>query len=106
MFFGFFLVFSISTLIYCLIHYKLTLFEEKDPNIYLAGIHNIYFRDTEEKIEYFNGVPNLGNTGEISFDCYIGECEECTDIYCDYYKFYPRKECSKQCSSHYVFATC
>lgn len=91
---GYFFSFILSTLIYCLIHYKIIL-EENDPVIDLSGIQNISFYSSDERKEYYPGISNLGETGQLIFDCYSGFCSAWRDIYYEYTKDILTYECSK-----------
>ena len=58
--------------------------EEKDPDIDLTGLKSFYFERSLNEYEYSPEMSNLGNTGNIYLDCYLGECtyeeiETCTD---------------------------
>ena len=85
--------FILSTIRYCLYTYKIKKLEEHDPFIDLSGVQSLSFsKTTSNNPEYNSVVPNLGYTGELSFDCYKGlyfylapdECypEECGDNKC------------------------
>ena len=93
---GYFFSFILSTLIYCLIHFKIIL-QENDPNIDLSGIKDISFYSIDKRIEYQPGMSNLGETGQLIFDCYTGFCSAWTDIYYEYTKKVPYYECSNRC---------
>ena len=78
---GYFISFILSTLIYFIIHNKLIILEEKDPDIDLSGIKDIFFYSKDGRQEYQPEVSNLGETGELIFDCYTGYCTAWTDRY-------------------------
>lgn len=96
---GYFFSFILSTLIYCLIHFKIIL-QENDPNIDLSGIKDISFNSFDKRLEYQPGISNLGETGQLILDCYTGFCRAWTDIYYEYTKKVPNYECSNYCRTH------
>jgi len=75
--------FTLSTIRYCLYTYKIKKLEEHDPFIDLSGVQSFSFSKTaSNNPEYNSVVPNLGYTGELSFDCYKGLCKYHTQYEC------------------------
>ena len=93
------LLLIISTIIYCLITYKLKIIEMDDPNIYLTGITSFSFNYKKPyNPEYFPKEPNLGNTGNLIFDCYKGLCrysyiDTCSKTICEYNSITETNDC-------------
>jgi hypothetical protein len=67
---GYFISFILSTLIYFIIHNKLIILEENDPDIDLSGIKDILFYYRNKRQEYKPEMSNLGETGELIFVLY------------------------------------
>ncbi len=78
------ILFGLITFNYCQSYYFFSYMEEKDPDIDLTGLKSFYFEKSLNKYEYSPEMSNLGNTGSIYLDCYLGECtyeefDTCTD---------------------------
>ena len=77
-----FLLFNVTllTLSITLIAYSSSFHSYKDippHDITIKGLKNISFEKNNYKnIEYYSGMPRLGETGDINFDCYSGICVE------------------------------
>ena len=95
---GYFISFILSTLIYFIIHNKLIILEENDPDIDLSGIKDILFYSSNKRQEYQPEMSNLGETGELIFDCYTGYCTAWTDIYYESTRKVASYDCSEYCS--------
>ena len=86
--------FVIGTVNYCLSRYNLKYLGEDDPDIDLTGIKSFDFiQDTYNYLntDYYEGKPNLGNTGKIYIVCYDGKCKYgrddiCTRTECETYE--------------------
>ena len=78
----FFISFALTTLNFCLNKYELKLLEENDPEIYLTGLKGFQFEKEHYDMEYNDGISNLGKTGRIEFECYMGECTYEYSYYC------------------------
>ena len=98
----------LSTINYCLIHYSLEFLEENDPDIDVGGLRTFSFNRHYKSFEYSPGISNLGTTGKISVDCYLGKCkvliedktcyDEDGDEYdCSTYKYFSNYSCSNDC---------
>ena len=103
---GYFISFILSTLIYFIIHNKLIILEEKDPDIDLSGIKDIRFITSNKRQEYRPEVTNLGETGELILDCYTGYCIAWTDIYYESTRKVASYDCSQKCSGIKDRCTC
>ena len=100
------ILFALVTINYCLSFYTLNYMEEIDPDIDLTGIKSFNFISSSN-YEYSPGMSNLGKTGKIYLDCFIGECitstiEDCTDSdgndsTCTEYHHYENHNCSNEC---------
>lgn len=66
--------FIISTVIYCLSQYSLDYMEEIDPDIDISGLDSFNFTSTSFLLDYYPEMSNLGTTGIIYLDCYMGDC--------------------------------
>jgi hypothetical protein len=53
--------------------YSLKYYEEEDPNIDLTGIKSFHFSRGAIQ-EYNPDTSNLGTTGKLFYNCYIGSC--------------------------------
>ena len=45
-------------------------------DIYIAGLKSFSFEYNSKKIPYKYGMPNLGKTSELKFNCYSGLCQK------------------------------
>ena len=57
--------------------------EENDPDIYLTGLKGMEIKYDTRKLEYNDGISNLGKTGRIIFECYAGKCTYEYSYSCD-----------------------
>ena len=48
--------------------------EQEDPDIYITGLKKVEFNHKLES-EYHEGMSNLGNTGDIKINCFLGTCK-------------------------------
>jgi len=81
--------------------------EENNPDIDLTGIRSFQFSSSLDAYEYKPGMSNLGKTGKLYLDCFIGECitsteEDCTDSdgndsTCTEYHHFEDHGCSNEC---------
>ena len=69
-----FILFGLTTFNYCQSYYIFNYMEENNPDIDLTGLKSFYFELSLDKYEYSPEMSNLGNTGNIYLDCYLGEC--------------------------------
>ena len=72
----------IYTVNYCLSKYSLDYLIEDDPVIDLTGLKSFSFSSSENK-EYFPSISNLGTTGKLYFDCFVGKCKYEEEYECD-----------------------
>lgn len=59
---------------YCKSTYSLSLLEENDPDIDLTGLKGFSF-ESYSNMEYSPEMSNLGTTGRLYLDCFLGKCE-------------------------------
>ena len=100
------ILFALVTINYCLSFYTLNYLEENDPDIDLTGIESFKF-SSSSNFEYSPGMSNLGKTGKIFLDCFVGECittttEICTDedgneSTCTEFHYREDHDCSNEC---------
>ena len=100
------ILFALVNLNYCLSFYTLNYMEEKDPDIDLTGIQSFQFI-SPTNYEYSPGMSNLGKTGKIYLDCFVGQCvttttSDCTDAdgndsTCTEYHYFEDHNCSNEC---------
>lgn len=74
-----FIVFSSSILSLALslaiISIKMNKYPERAPDdIYFTGLKSFNFKKFNQKPEYKESISNLGQTGPIQFNCYVGTC--------------------------------
>ena len=96
------ILFILVTINYCLSFYSFNYKEENDPSIDITGIKSFNFVSSLDTFEYSPGMSNLGNTGKIYLDCFIGECifsytYDCDDGSCTAYEYYEDHGCSEEC---------
>ena len=103
------ILFALVTINYCLSFYTLNYMEENNPDIDLTGIQSFQFSSSLDDYEYKPGMSNLGKTGKIYLDCFIGECitytlEDCSDtdsagedFTCIVYNHFEDHDCSNEC---------
>jgi len=101
------ILFALVTINYCLSFYTLNYMEENNPDIDLTGIRSFQFSSSLDAYEYKPGMSNLGKTGKLYLDCFIGECitsteEDCTDSdgndsTCTEYHHFEDHGCSNEC---------
>ena len=68
------ILFILVTINYCLSFYTFNYMEENDPDINITGIKSFNFVSSLDSFEYSPRMSNLGNTGKIYLDCFVGEC--------------------------------
>ena len=100
-------LFIIVTINYCLSFYAFNYKEENYPDIDITGIKSFKFVSSLDSFEYSPGMSNLGNTGKIYLECFIGECTfsysyVCNDEdgfpeTCTAYENFEYHECSDEC---------
>jgi hypothetical protein len=100
------ILFILVTVNYCLSFYTFNYREENDPDIEITGIQSFNFVSSLDSFEYSPGMSNLGNTGKIYLDCFVGECAfsytyDCSDedgsATCTEYEYYEDHGCSDEC---------
>jgi len=101
------ILFIFVTVNYCLSFYAFNYNEENDPNIHITGLESFSFVSSLDAYEYSPQMSNLGNTGKIYLDCFVGECifsetYECSDddggtTTCTEYYYYEDHGCSNEC---------
>ena len=101
-----FILFTLVTINFCLSFNSLNYAEEEDPDIDLTGINSFNFISSFDNYDYSPGMANLGTTGKIHLDCYIGECHfsetyDCSDSEgsstCTHDYYYEDHDCSNEC---------
>jgi hypothetical protein len=100
------ILFILVTINYCLSFYAFNYKEENYPDIEITGIKSFNFVSSLDSFEYSLGMSNLGNTGKIYLDCFIGECifsylVDCSDedgpATCTEYEYIEDHGCSDEC---------
>ena len=100
------ILFVLVTINYCLSFYTFNYMEENDPDIGITGLKSFNFSSSLDAYEYSPGMPNLGNTGKIYLDCFLGECifyntYDCSDEEgsgtCTQHFYYEDHGCSNEC---------
>ena len=101
-----FILFILATVNYCLDFWAFNYFEENDPDITITGLKSFDFISSLDTYEYSPRMSNLGNTGKIYLDCFLGECVfthtyDCSDDEgsgtCTEYHYYEDHGCSNEC---------
>ena len=71
----------LMTINYCMSSYSLNYYKEEEPNIDLTGVKSFHFSKGAIQ-EYRPETSNLGTTGKLFYNCFLGTCTFGEDYAC------------------------